>query len=47
MNLGENLRALRQSRGMTQQQAAERLNVTRQTVSGAEAVVRRRKTRHL
>ena len=37
MNLGENLRALRQSRGMTQQQAAERLNVTRQTVSGYES----------
>ena len=37
MTLGENLRALRQSRGMTQQQAAERLNVTRQTVSGYES----------
>ncbi len=37
MTLGDNLRALRQSRGMTQQQAAERLNVTRQTVSGYES----------
>lgn len=37
MTLGENLRALRLNRGMTQQQAAERLNVTRQTVSGYES----------
>ena len=37
MTLGENLRALRLSRNMTQQQAAERLGVTRQAVSGYES----------
>ena len=37
MTLGDNLRALRLSRNMTQQQAADRLGVTRQTVSGYES----------
>lgn len=37
MTLGENLRALRHSRNMTQQQAADRLGVTRQAVSGYES----------
>ena len=37
MTLGENLRALRLSRNMTQQQAADRLGVTRQAVSGYES----------
>ncbi len=37
MTLGENLRVLRQNSRMTQQQAADRLGVTRQTVSGYES----------
>ena len=37
MTLGDNLRALRLSRNMTQQQAADRLGVTRQAVSGYES----------
>lgn len=37
MTLGENLRALRQNNAMTQQQAADRLGVTRQAVSGYES----------
>lgn len=37
MTLGDNLRALRQNCKMTQQQAADRLGVTRQALSGYEA----------
>ncbi len=36
MSIGENLRRLRESSGMTQQQAADRLGVVRQTLSGYE-----------
>ena len=36
MTIGNNLRCLRQSLGMTQEQAAERLNITRQTLSSYE-----------
>ena len=37
MTIGENLKTLRQRSGMTQQQAADSLGVTRQTVSGYES----------
>ncbi len=37
MTLGDNLRALRQRCKMTQQQAADRLGVTRQALSGYES----------
>ena len=37
MSIHQNLKALRLARGMTQEQAAARLNVTRQTISSYEA----------
>ena len=33
MNLGDNIQALRRRRGLSQEQMAEKLNVTRQTIS--------------
>lgn len=39
MNFAENLRTLREKRGMTQEQLAERMEVSRQTVSKWESGV--------
>lgn len=39
MNLAENLKALREKSGMTQEQLAERMEVSRQTISKWESGV--------
>ena len=39
MTIGDNLRALRADSGMTQEQVAEQLGVTRQTLSSYESGV--------